>query len=213
MKAHMRTLICIIGFWDKPALANFISFFRMFLTFGLVWLLFQAPHQTYFWAFWLTIVIIWMDGLDGYVARKFNECSKAGAVIDILCDRVVEQIYWITFLALGWVPLWMVLAVVARGVVVDGLRSLALEHGQTAFGQSSMMQHPLGVLLVSSRFSRWMYALAKAIAFSFLIAAHMPGCPFLPAVQLIAEAAAWITVIFCLLRGLPVLFEAKRFFL
>ena len=31
-----------------------------------------------------------MDGLDGYVARKFNETSKLGAVLDIMGDRIAE---------------------------------------------------------------------------------------------------------------------------
>jgi CDP-diacylglycerol--glycerol-3-phosphate 3-phosphatidyltransferase len=106
----------------------------------------------------------------------------------------------------------MVLVVVSRGVIVDGLRSLALEEGYTAFGQSSMMQHPLGILLVSSRFSRWTYAVCKALAFSLIILAHVPGLPYNTAWLQLSVVLLWITVIFCVLRGLPVLVECKRFF-
>jgi CDP-diacylglycerol---glycerol-3-phosphate 3-phosphatidyltransferase len=194
--------------------ANYISLLRVILALVVCGLLFIPSQTIYWWAFGLTIVVIWMDGLDGYVARKFNETSKAGAVIDILGDRIVEQAYWVTFLALGWVPLWVPLLVIVRGIVVDGLRSLALEQGYTAFGSSSLMQHPLGILLVSSRFSRWTYAVVKAIAFCLLIVSQTPDLPvsWLLWLTPTALACVYVTMAFCLIRGLPVLIEARRFF-
>lgn len=195
-------------------MANVVSLLRMLMAFGVIAMLFVKTQQIYLAAFVLTIIVIWMDGLDGYLARKFNETSKFGAVWDILCDRVVELTYWIGFLALGWIPVWIPLVVTARGVLVDGLRSMALEHGQTAFGSTSMMQSKLGVLLVSSRFSRWTYAVCKAVCFALLVLAYTPGLPvgIIQAVTPVAYATAYITVVFCVLRGLPVLVEARRYF-
>jgi CDP-diacylglycerol---glycerol-3-phosphate 3-phosphatidyltransferase len=193
---------------------DIISLFRTLLCLVVVALLFTPSQPVYLACFMLTVAVIWMDGLDGYVARKFNESSKGGAVMDILCDRIVEQVYWITFLGLGWVPLWIPLVVIIRGVAVDGLRSMALEQGYTAFGKTTMMQSKLGVLLVSSNASRWLYAFAKAVAFSFLILAHTPGLD--PAVAdpvwVVAQISVYIAVVFCVIRGLPVLVEGRRFF-
>jgi CDP-diacylglycerol---glycerol-3-phosphate 3-phosphatidyltransferase len=188
--------------------ANAISLVRMLLGLVLCWALTVYGVGLYVPAFWLTLLIIWMDGWDGYVARRFNQQSTLGAVLDILCDRVVEQAYWIVFAVLGWVPVWMVLVIITRGVLVDGLRSLGLAKGQTAFGSNTIMQHPVGVLLTSSRFSRWTYAVVKAAMFAVLIVAHDPHWSWcLP----LADATVWATLIFCLLRGLPVLWEVKRF--
>ncbi len=117
-------------------MANFITILRMILAVVAIGLLFDKTPTTYITAFVMTILVIWMDGLDGYVARKFNESSKFGAMLDILGDRVVENIYWISFLALGWLPVWVPLIVVTRGIITDGLRSVALEQGYTAFGES-----------------------------------------------------------------------------
>jgi CDP-diacylglycerol--glycerol-3-phosphate 3-phosphatidyltransferase len=196
-------------------MANLISLIRTIMSLIVAGLLFIQTDSMYIACFILTVIIIWMDGLDGYVARKFNESSTMGAVVDILCDRIVEQVYWIAFLALGWVPLWMTLTVIIRGVLVDGLRSIALKEGFTAFGENTMMKSPVGVLLVSSRFSRWSYAVFKAIAFSFLILAYTPGweSPAQPVVMQIAMVSIYITVAFCVIRGLPVLVEGWRFFL
>jgi phosphatidylglycerophosphate synthase len=194
-------------------MANWISFIRTLLALAAALSLFINSAAIYWAAFAATVMAIWMDGLDGYVARKFNESCESGAVIDILADRAVEQLYWVVFLALGWVPLTMVLPVILRGVLVDGLRAMALKEGYTPFGQTTMMQHPLSVLLVSSRFSRWTYAVCKALAFSLLIVAHVPGLSAAWAAPLLDAGltTAWIAVAFCLIRGLPVLIEGRRF--
>ncbi|MGE0199959.1 MAG: CDP-alcohol phosphatidyltransferase family protein [Candidatus Melainabacteria bacterium] len=194
-------------------MANLVSAFRTLLAFGVLAMLWWPTQTVYLWAFGLTTAVIVLDGVDGWVARTFNESSKAGALIDILGDRIVEQAYWIVFAVLGWVPVWVPLVVMTRGILVDGLRSLALEEGFTAFGQTSMMQSKLGVLLVSSRASRWLYAACKAVAFAFVILAHTPDFPadVRLTVTAIAVTAVYGSVIFCVLRGLPVLMEGKRF--
>lgn len=195
-------------------MANLVSLIRVLLCFVSIALLFLPGYWAYLSSFFLSILVIWMDGLDGYLARKLKESSKMGAVVDILSDRIVEQVYWITFLALGWVPLWIPLVVIVRGILVDALRSIALEQGLTAFGESTMMQSKLGVLLVSSRFSRWTYAVTKAAAFCFTILAYTPSLeesvarPFAH----VAQGCIYGAVVFCVIRGLPVLWEGRRFF-
>jgi hypothetical protein len=91
-------------------------------------------------------------------------------------------------------------------------RALAFERGLTAFGASSMMRSPLGARLVSSRLSRGAYGLGKAAAFTLVILAFAPG--WQPA---LGTALAWLalgcvygTVVLCVVRGVPVLVEARR---
>lgn len=194
-------------------MANFITILRTILCFVAVGILFIKEDAAYITAFILTILVIWMDGLDGYVARKFNETSKFGAVLDILSDRIVENTYWISFAVLGWLGLWVPLVVLTRGMITDGLRSLALEHGYTAFGKTTMMQSKIGKFIVASNFSRFSYAVFKAIAFALLIIAHMPSdYAHKPVISLIAYISAYIAVFFCVVRGIPVIIESKRFF-
>lgn len=194
-------------------MANWITIIRTLLAFVVLGILTVKTQPAYIAAFGLTVLVILMDGLDGYVARKFNETSKAGSVIDILGDRIVEMAYWIGFLALGWVHMWVPLTVMTRGIVVDGLRSLALEQGYTAFGSTSMMTSSLGSLLVSSRLSRFLYGGFKVLAFCLMIIAFTPGLPGGVAgiIVPVAYASVYLTVFFCVIRGLPVILEAKRF--
>jgi len=195
-------------------MANFITIFRIFLVFIAVYLLFEYNAGAYMWALGLTIVAFALDGVDGWVARKFNETSKLGAVLDIMSDRIVENTLWVAFAALGWLPLVFPLIALTRSFVVDSLRSVAMEQGLTAFGETSMQKDKFGYFICSSKFARISYAVAKVVAFVLLIIARTPGVETATAktLYIIAYLSALVAIEFCVLRGLPVVFESKRLF-
>ena len=207
-------------------MANLLTILRMILAVLAIEFLFTGHPCYYIAALFLTLLVIVLDGLDGYVARKMNEQSKFGSVFDILGDRVVENFYWIAFAVLGSVCVWVPLVVVARGIIVDGLRSIAFSKGYTAFGDSTMMQNKFCKFLTASRFSRALYGVAKTLVFLMLILAYIPNfeyCDFVtvnqfilysniqPYLILAADILVYITVALCIIRGLPVIFESKRF--
>ena len=194
-------------------MANLITLSRIILAIITVAMLFIKTTPVYIAAFILTVIVIWFDGLDGYVARKFNESSRFGAMLDILGDRIVENIYWITFCALGIIPAWIPIVVVTRGILTDGVRSLAFEKGFTAFGATTMQQGKIAKFIVASNFCRFTYAFCKALAFALLIAAYVPvEYTGKDIVSTVAYICVYISVFFCVVRGLPVLIESKRFF-
>lgn len=195
-------------------MANLITIFRMFLVFIVAYLLFSHNSFMFLLALALTIVAFALDGVDGWVARKLNEVSKLGSVLDIISDRIVENVFWIVFAVLGWLPVVFPIVVMTRSFIVDGLRSVAMEQGMTAFGEKSMQSDKIGYFICSSKFSRVSYAVAKAIAFVLMIFAKMPVLPHDVSVFLsaIAYFFALIALIFCVLRGLPVVFESKKLF-
>ena len=207
-------------------MANLLTILRMILAVIAIEFLFTGKPEFACASIIITLFVIVLDGLDGIVARALNEQSKFGSVFDILGDRVVENIYWIGFAVLGLVGAWVPMVVVARGIITDGLRSIALSHGYTAFGKDSMMQNPVMHFLTASRFSRALYGVAKTLAFIFVIFAHIPNMEYFdlmsynlfglyalyqPTYILIADILVYITVAMCIIRGLPVLFESKRF--
>jgi len=195
----------------RPTRANLVAITRAVLAFIAVVILFHHPGL-YLFAAVLTIVSILMDGLDGWVARRYGEVSRIGAVIDILTDRVVELTYWIAFAVLGWIPAWIPIVVAVRGLLVDGARAVAFERGLTAFGPTTMMRSKIGNFLVASRESRSAYGIAKAAAFTLMIVAYAPALPgpAEPAVRMIALICVYASVLLCVLRGIPVLLEARR---
>ncbi len=207
-------------------MANLLTILRMILAVLAIQFLFSGNPSLCITSVFLTLFVIVLDGLDGIVARALNEQSKFGSVFDILGDRVVENLYWIAFAVIGWVGVWVPMVVVTRGILTDGLRSIALSQGYTAFGSSTMMQNKFCHFLTASRFSRAVYGVAKTLVFLMLIIAYCPNLEYYDPMSIqgfllfskyqpilinIADVLVYITVGMCIVRGLPVLFESKRF--
>ncbi len=189
-------------------MANFITIFRVFLMFIGVYLVMtqEGNFNAYVWALVLTILAFSLDGLDGYVARKFHEESKLGALLDIMSDRIVENTYWIVFAVMGWLPVWFSLVALTRGFVTDTIRSAAMEKGLTPFG---MQRNPICKWITGSKFMRITYAVAKVLAFIVIILAKVPNIPNADVVFTVGKWLAVIAIVFCVVRGLPVVIEAK----
>lgn len=194
----------------KIRIADFVSISRIVLAIFTLWFLHRHSEWCKLLCLFLTVLVIYMDGLDGYLARKFNQATTFGATLDIVADRIVEMAYWIVFASLGWVSYVIPLIFLIRGNLVDTIRGFACMQGYTAFGKNTMMQNPLNKFLVSSNFSRFTYAIAKALAFCLLIAGH---CSIFEPFHLFPAARFTVVIatIFCLIRGLPVLIEGSRF--
>ncbi len=196
-------------------MANFITIFRIFLVFISAILVFFDSDIAYIIAVILIITAFSLDGLDGWVARKFNEASKLGAMLDIMSDRIAENTYWVVFAVLGWIPVFFPIIALTRGFVVDGIRSVAMEQGMTAFGDTSMQSSKWGKIICSSKPVRILYAAAKAVAFVFLTVANIPALSEYQITTYIYTFAYWsayIAIILCVLRGLPVVFESGKLF-
>ena len=188
---------------------NTITVVRVGICIGTVALLWLPDDYIRWTAFVLTALVIWGDGLDGYFARKLNQTSKMGAVLDIAGDRVVEMAYWIAFAALHWIPVWVPLLFLVRGTFVDAMRAQASEQGFTAFGENTMMESPLGKFLVASNFMRFTYAVVKAAAFCIVIAGTTKWAQGTPTAQ-IGLILTYGSAAFCVVRGVPVLIEGRR---
>lgn len=195
--------------------ANIVSVTRVFVAYAAIALLYNHTTWAYLLAFVLTAIAFAMDGLDGYLARKLNQSSKWGSVLDILGDRIVEVTYWTVFAVLGWISIFFPLVCVARAFVTDGIRSVALSKGYTAFGETSMQESKIGKFICASRFMRVSYAVAKVAAFMLLIVVNTPGIEIwsgTPILHIFTMALAWIAIIFCIVRAIPVVAESGKLF-
>ena len=199
----------------KNNLANIVSVTRIFVAYAAIGCLYVKTTWAYIIAFVLTIIAFAMDGLDGYLARKLNQSSEWGSVLDILGDRIVEVSYWIVFAIMGWLNIIFPLVCVARAFTTDGIRSVALSKGMTAFGDKTMQSTSWGKFICASRFMRISYAVAKVLAFLLLIAVNTPGMemwngtPILPTITMVF---AWAAIIFCVVRAIPVVVESPKLF-
>ena len=56
------------------------------------------------------------------------------------------------------------------------------------------------------------YAVAKVVAFVLIVAAKIPTCPYADVVWNVGFWSAVFAIVFCVVRGLPVVIEAKYLF-
>ena len=199
----------------KNNLANIVSVTRIFVAYAAIACLYVQTTWAYIIALVLTIIAFAMDGLDGYLARKLNQSSEWGSVLDILGDRIVEVSYWIVFAVMGWLNIIFPLICVARAFTTDGIRSVALSKGLTAFGDKTMQSTSWGKFICASRFMRISYAVAKVLAFLLLITVNTPGMELwngTTILHIITMVFAWAAIIFCVVRAIPVVVESPKLF-
>jgi cardiolipin synthase len=84
-----------------------------------VWLV--IGPQRHLAAFWVLVAIAATDWVDGYVARRFDQVSRIGKLVDPLVDRLLLGTAAITLVVAGLLPWPLLVAIVLRDVVVLGL--------------------------------------------------------------------------------------------
>ena len=77
----------------------------------------------------LYLVTATTDFLDGYLARKYGQVSVLGKFLDPLADKLAVTAVLVFMVALGRVPAWIVVVMIARDLAVNGLRSVASAEG------------------------------------------------------------------------------------
>lgn len=192
-------------------MANVITLTRLLMVFPLVAMIYWASPGWLWLAPPLLLLIIALDGLDGYVARKRLETSIFGSIFDIAADRVIEYVLWTVLGHIGLVPMWVALVFIIRGTLVDSIRYAAIAGGQTAFG---MMKSRLGRFLVAGRFMRGLYGGLKAVTFAWLLSmaplAYLRpdlSAAWAGTMAVVTAVLVYATVVLCLMRGVPVLLE------
>lgn len=171
----------------------------------------------------LTVAAIALDALDGHIARKRQMATPLGAQLDILGDRMIENMFFTYFAVVGMVSLWLPVLFFARGAATDLLRGLAMKAGRSGGGQDALRAGWWVETLVASRWSRGLYAALKCACFCYLglelaltrgpIALFGPiGSETHAGIRAIAHVISWATAVFCVVRGVPVLLDGWRFF-
>ncbi|MCL2285752.1 MAG: CDP-diacylglycerol--glycerol-3-phosphate 3-phosphatidyltransferase [Firmicutes bacterium] len=111
-------------------LPNKITVLRILLipAFLVVYLAQPLPQLANNWlALVLFVVAASTDALDGYLARRMNLVSNFGKLIDPLADKLLVCSVLVAFTAIGTVPAWATILIIAREFYISGFRQLALE--------------------------------------------------------------------------------------
>ena len=85
-------------------------------------------HHNY-WATAVFIVAMATDWFDGRIARRSGRSSPLGSLLDPVADKLLVLATLIVLIDQDVFPAWMVAAIVARELLVSGLRQAAIERG------------------------------------------------------------------------------------
>lgn len=92
--------------------ANGITAIRLMGLPLFVWLV-VGPERLAL-AFGVLALVATTDWVDGYVARRFDQVTRLGRLLDPLIDRAMLATAGLTMAAVGILPWWIVLVIVAR---------------------------------------------------------------------------------------------------
>lgn len=196
-------------------LANWITLSRFPLLLANILILYLAPPPVRLFGVVLLLIGLGLDTVDGMVARRRGEMTLFGSVLDIAADRTYELVLWAVFADLRLIPVVIPLVVIARTTLTDAFRSIGVSQGIAPFDQH---KSKLGRFMVGSPFMRTGYSISKIVTFTALTLSQAMGgypagttlgsaaAPLLRA----GQAIAWVALVFCVFRGLPVIISNLR---
>jgi cardiolipin synthase len=161
-----------------------ITILRLVLVPGVVLAMLQARWE---WAFTGFVVAGISDGVDGFIARHFNQRSRLGAYLDPMADKLLLVSVFVVLGIAGELPLWLVVAVVSRDALIVFAVLL-----------SSVMAQPVEMkpLMVSKANTAIQLVLAAVVlgelAFGIDIGALRPALIILSGLLTVASAAAYL---------------------
>ncbi len=131
------------------------------------------------------------DLLDGYLARRWNQVTPLGVLLDPIADKFMISTTFICLVARGLSPTWVAIAIVGREFAVTAVRMIALEHG--------------GSVPVSSIGKAKMHVQVYAVLLVLLGAWHAPFAP-------VGLLALWIATAITLWSGFVYVRRARVFY-
>lgn len=98
-------------------ISNSLSIFRILLVFPISFFLIGTPEYRYI-AVLIGIVAIITDGLDGYFARKYNQTTDLGKIIDPLADKILTGVVAFILVYQEMIPLWFLLVILVKDLLI-----------------------------------------------------------------------------------------------
>jgi len=170
-------------------LPNALTLLRMFLVPVLFVVLVTRVEGHIYLGAGIFVLAVITDYLDGYFARRRNEVTRLGILLDPLADKLLIAAALLSLVEMGLVPAWVVMIVLARELAVTGLRNVAAQRGilirASSLGKAKMVAQVTAVLLL---------LLSRALP-----ALHLPGL-----------VALGVVVGLALVSGLDYLIKFRR---
>ena len=173
-------------------LPNSLTLFRIFLVPILVVVLLTKFTGREYVGLAIFLIAAITDFFDGYLARKYNQVTRLGMLLDPIADKLLVSAAFLSLVARHLAPAWMIVIIIGREFAVSGLRSIATQHGVT------IAASPLGKGKMVS----------QVVAISILILGYELG-----RFMFIGKVALWFVMFFAIVSGVDYFLRFSRVFL
>jgi CDP-diacylglycerol--glycerol-3-phosphate 3-phosphatidyltransferase len=110
-------------------LPNLLTLARVAAVPLIVIIMLSDSREAGFWAAAIFGAAAATDFIDGWLARKWGVVTVLGKFLDPLADKLIVMAALIMLIPSGRIPAWAVFLVLAREIIVTGLRSIASSEG------------------------------------------------------------------------------------
>lgn len=163
-----------------------LTLFRIFLVPFLVVVLLTKFRQKELLAGGIFLLACFTDWLDGFLARRRNQVTTLGKLLDPIADKLLISAAFISLVQIypRVVPAWMVVIIVGRELAVSGFRAILSAEGKV-IGASALGKYKM---------------FSQAVTIIFLILAKRPMNSEL--FQILGQALLWMVILFAIASAL-----------
>lgn len=140
--------------------SNLLSLSRVVLMIPFVVLMYSEFPYSRVWACGVIVLAVLTDKLDGIFARKFNQITEWGKIIDPLADKLAIGTVAIVLLLKGALPLWFLAVILVRDVVI--------------FVGGIYVKSKRGIVLPSNEVGKWAAGVITLALFLMLLGYSSP---------------------------------------
>jgi CDP-diacylglycerol--glycerol-3-phosphate 3-phosphatidyltransferase len=129
-----------------------LTLLRIFLVPVLVVVLLTRTEGMHILGVGIFGLAVLTDYLDGYFARRRNQVTRLGILLDPIADKLLTAAAFLSLVEMGLVPAWMMMIVLGRELAVTGLRNIAAQRGiliaASSLGKGKMVVQVVAIFLL-----------------------------------------------------------------
>lgn len=179
---------------------NKLTVFRMLITpvFLAVLMMEQVKHH-FLWGLIIFSIAAVTDAIDGKLARKNNQITVFGKLLDPVADKMLTTAALLGFMQMGLCNVWIPLIVLTREFAVTSMRLLAADQGVVV---------PANIYGKLKTVSQMVFTILIMFMGELLTIGILPE-EF--SLIIVSNILLWITAILAAISGVIYLLESRKF--
>lgn len=144
------------------------------------------------------------DAIDGKLARKNNQITNFGKLLDPIADKILTTSALLAFMQMGLCNIWIVMIVLTREFTVASIRMIAAADGVV------IPANIWGKLKTVSQMTFTIVIMLLGEVYSILAAYNPVWYGKMPALALISNTLLWITAVLTVVSGVIYVIDSKK---